>query len=204
MKEFYLATTNTSYVVLAIATIIGLYKWKLLRGYEKCYIIYLLFICCIEIMSNAIIDIFGAENTDLVYSLYIIGSFIIFGCLYTLKLRLPQYVRWAMMGISALYIILHYKFDISLDFIKAYSTLIIICLIGASLLVKIKKNMSGYRFIMVDSFLFLYSLVSVFLFIILNQLQMSTDTFYIIWSINNILSSVLYYSFIKNFLQLKK
>lgn len=204
MKNFYNISTNLSYLVLATATVIGIKKRKFLINYEKGYLIYLLFVCCIEIASNIFVELLGYQDTSFLYKIYIVGSFSILSLLYTKKLKLPHWLQWSMIGLAGTYYISQFFFEMSPDFIKAYSTLITIGLIGASLLVEIKKTNRNNRFIFVDACLFSYNIVSVFLFIILSQIQLSYDTFYAIWSVNNLLTGILYFSFIKNFSQLKK
>lgn len=204
MVKFYLLTTDLTYLMLAIATIVGIKKYKFLRGFEKCYLFYLIFICFIEIASNVLVKVIKHEDTSDLYVIYIIGSFTLFSLLYTWKLKLPDYTRWILVSLAGIYGILQFIFKINADFIKAYSTIVLICLIGATLLVKIKNNTPEYRFLFTDSCLFLYNIVSVFLFIILNQIQMAMGTFSYIWSINNMLTTIVYFSFLKNFLQLKK
>lgn len=204
MKSFYNVSTNLNYLVLTAATVIGIRKRSFLIDYEKGYLIYLLFVCCIEIASNIFVELLAYKETAFLYKIYIVGSFSILSLLYTKKLKLPHWLQWSMIALAGTYYISQFFFEMNADLIKAYSTLITIGLIGASLLVEIKKTNRNNRFIFVDACLFSYNIVSVFLFIILSQIQLSDYTFYTIWGVNNLLTGVLYFSFIKNFSQLKK
>jgi hypothetical protein len=79
------------------------------------------------------------------------------------------------------------------------------CFAGYALLTEIKNSKINDRFILADSFIFLYYGLSVFLFFLLRQLSdLGKDEATMLWSINNILSSVLYLTFIYTFLRLKK
>ncbi|MFY7816160.1 MAG: hypothetical protein ACOVRK_13345, partial [Chryseobacterium taeanense] len=83
--------------------------------------------------------------------------------------------------------------------------IVVICFAGYALLMEIKNSKINDRFLLADSFIFLYYALSVFLFFLLRQLSdLGTEEATMIWSINNILSSVLYLSIIYTFLKLKK
>jgi hypothetical protein len=109
-----------------------------------------------------------------------------------------------MLGILYLIVQLFLK-DLNHDHVKVVSNIIIFGFAGFSLLQEIKKNNSDHRFIAVDGLIFLYYAVSAFIFIVHNQLgNMSIGQAYLIWGINNILTCVLYLSFIYTFSKLKK
>jgi len=82
---------------------------------------------------------------------------------------------------------------------------VVICFAGYALLTVIKSSKINDRFILADSFIFVYYALSVFLFFLLRQLSdLGKEEANMIWSINNILSSFLYVSIIYTFLKLKK
>ncbi|MEC3876665.1 hypothetical protein [Chryseobacterium salviniae] len=91
------------------------------------------------------------------------------------------------------------------DVKKVISNIIVICFAGYALLTEIKSSKINGRFMLADSFIFLYYALSVFLFFLLRQLSdLGKDEATMLWSINNILSSLLYLTFIYTFLKLKK
>uniref|UniRef100_A0AAU6WP79 Uncharacterized protein n=3 Tax=Chryseobacterium TaxID=59732 RepID=A0AAU6WP79_9FLAO len=70
---------------------------------------------------------------------------------------------------------------------------------------EIKNTKVDDRFIAVDSLIFLYYGLSVFLFFLLRQLvDLGQEEAGMIWSINNVLCCFLYVSIIYTFLKLKK
>ncbi|WP_312900320.1 hypothetical protein [Chryseobacterium taichungense] len=91
------------------------------------------------------------------------------------------------------------------DVKKAISNIIVICFAGYALLTEIKNSKVDGRFMLADSMIFLYYGLSVFLFFLLRQFSdLAKDEATTLWSINNILSSVLYITLIYTFLKLKK
>ncbi|MCX8524079.1 hypothetical protein OF897_09090 [Chryseobacterium formosus] len=91
------------------------------------------------------------------------------------------------------------------DEVKVGSNIIIICLAGFTLVQQVKNNKNVNRFTLIDACIFFYYSVSVFVFIIFQQLQnLSEDNFYMVLGVNTVLSSILYSSFIYTFLKLKK
>ncbi|MCJ8152263.1 hypothetical protein MKJ01_00640 [Chryseobacterium sp. SSA4.19] len=88
---------------------------------------------------------------------------------------------------------------------KVISNIVVICFAGSALLMEIKNSKINDRFMLADSFIFLYYALSVFLFFLLRQLPaFGQEEAKIIWGMNNILCSFLYLSIIYTFLKLKK
>ena len=102
------------------------------------------------------------------------------------------------------YFIQKWTLNINLDILKAYSNLLLSCLIGVSLLLKIKYNDKTDPFLRSDILMFFYYVVSIFLFITTGQLANIDIVYnYILWGFNNLLTAFLYYSLTKSFSQLK-
>jgi hypothetical protein len=91
------------------------------------------------------------------------------------------------------------------DVKKVISNIVVICFAGYALLTEIKNSKINDRFMLADSFIFLYYALSVFLFFLLRQLSdLGQAEAKILWSINNALCGFLYLSIIYTFLKLKK
>jgi hypothetical protein len=189
-----------------VASIFGILKYKKLHTYEKWYVYYLIYTFLIEASVTISVEFFDAKETNSIYPFYIGGIFSILTFLFIKKLNLPKIwsILVPMFGILYLIVQLFLK-DLNHDHVKVVSNIIIFVLAGISLLQEIKKTNSDDRFIAVDALIFLYYAVSAFIFIVHNQLgNMSIDLAYLIWGINNILTCVLYTSFIYTFSKLKK
>lgn len=206
MKHFFYSTIYSSYFFLFVASVFGILKYKKLCSYEKWYVYYLIYTFLIEASVTISVDFFDAKETNSIYPFYIGGIFSILTFLFTKKLNLPKF--WSqfvpMLGILYLIVQLFLK-DLNHDHVKVVTNIIIFIFAGFSLLQEIKKSNFDHRFIAVDALIFLYYAVSAFIFIVHNQLgNMSIDHAYLIWGINNILTCVLYLSFIYTFSKLKK
>lgn len=78
-------------------------------------------------------------------------------------------------------------------------------MISYSLIQDIKNVKTKSPFQLNDKMFFLYFTVSIFMFLIQNQLIfLSKDQFATVWVINNLLVCIVYALLIKTFLQLKK
>ena len=206
MRLFFYSSIYLSYVFLLTASIFGILKYKKLHTYEKWYVYYLIYTFLIEASVTISVDFFDAKETKSIYPFYIGGIFSILSFLFIKKLNLPK--LWSilvpMLGILFLIVQFFLK-DLNHDHVKVVSNIIIFGLAGTSLLQEIKKNNSNDRFTAVDALIFLYYAVSAFIFILHNQLgNMAAEHAYLIWGINNILTCVLYTSFIYTFSKLKK
>jgi len=170
------------------------------------YAIYLGFILTIEIITNSLIFIFDTSNTQSVYPLYVAGEFFILTKLFSTVLNFPK--RWHTITIFiAISIFIEATIlwslngDASTGYGKIFSHLTIICLSGYLLIKNLKELESYDPLITIYAALFLYYAVSLFLFLLMDQL---TKANIVIWTMNNILSSILYGSSIYTFYELKK
>ena len=206
MEYFTYSTIYSSYCLLLIANIFGILKLKFLKNDERWYVYYLIYTLAIEASTNISVEIFGAKDTSAVYPFYIGGIFSILTYLYVRKLNLPRFWSLFLPGLGVLYLLLHWFFEeLNHDHVKVISNIIIFAFAGFTLLQEIRKAKSDNRFLLVDAFIFLYYTVSAFIFILHNQLgNMDINSAYLIWGINNILTCVLYLSFIYTFSKLKK
>lgn len=206
MEYFTYSTIYSSYCLLLIANITGILKYKLLKNNERWYVYYLIYTFAIEASTNISVEIFGAKDTSAVYPFYIGGIFSILTYLYVRKLNIPRFWSLFLPGLGVLYLLLHSFFEgLNHDHVKVISNIIIFAFAGFTLLQEIRKAKSDNRFLLVDAFIFLYYTVSAFIFILHNQLgNMDINSAYLIWGINNILTCVLYLSFIYTFSKLKK
>ncbi|AZA63622.1 hypothetical protein EG345_02100 [Chryseobacterium carnipullorum] len=123
------------------------------------------------------------------------------------KLELPKYLIWVTALLATIFMVSKYIYDypFNSDIVKVVSNIIIICLSGFALIREIKGVSVPNRFLLADACIFFYYSVSVFIFIIQHQIaNLSENDYYIILSANNILSSILYCSFLYTFIKLKK
>lgn len=206
MEYFFYSTIYSSYFFLFVASVFGILKYRALYSYERCYVYYLLYTLLIEASVTILVDFFEAKETAIVYPFYIGGVFSILTFLFIRKLNLPKIWSLVIPSIGILYLIIHRFFeDLNHDQVKVVSNIIIFGFAGFCLLQEIKKTKSDNRFLWVDALIFLYYAVSAFIFILHNQLgNMSIHHAYLIWGINNILTCILYSSFIYTFSRLKK
>lgn len=205
MEYFTYSTIYSSYFFLLIANIFGILKYKSLKNDEKWYVYYLIYTSVIEATVNLSVEVFGAKDTSAIYPFYIGGVFSILTYLYVRKLNLSRLWSLVLPAIGVLYLFLHRFFEgLNHDHIKVISNIIIFSFAGFTLLQEIRKNKSDNRFLLVDAIIFLYYTVSAFIFILHHQLgNMDIDSAYLIWGINNILTCILYLSFIYIFSKLK-
>jgi len=205
MEQIYFAFLNFGYVLLISSLIIAFLKYKIIDENEKWYIYYIIFVFCIE-ASNYIISYFQIKNTSFLYPIYIAGEFFTITGIFIKKLNLSKYCFIAT-GILSLFFLIVDRMIIQYnnDYSKAISNILMISLISYSLIQNIKTAKSKSKFLILDKMFFFYFLVSVFIFLLQNQLiSLPIDTFYNIWIINNIMVCTVYSLFIITFLQLKK
>ncbi|PCI31076.1 MAG: hypothetical protein COB60_12805 [Flavobacteriaceae bacterium] len=170
------------------------------------YIIYLGFILGIEIIILSSIYILDSETTQSLYPFYVTGEFFILISFFLTELKATK--KWQIMTrLIAGYIFIettiqwYINDDASNGIGKIISHLTIICLAAILLIKNIKELETNNPLSIIYATLFLYYGVSLFLFLIMNQL---TEMNISIWIINNILSSILYGSSIYTFYRLKK
>ncbi|WP_157837400.1 hypothetical protein [Chryseobacterium sp. P1-3] len=159
-------------------------------------------------MLNLILPyIFNLNDTSFIYPFYIAGEFFLLTALFIRKLNVPKYYLLLAAALASGFMILKYGAGIpaNADIVKVISNIIIICLSGAILIREIKDSPSQNRFLPADACIFFYYSVSVFFFIVQHQIaHLSEDDYLIILSANNVLSSILYCSFLYIFIKLKK
>lgn len=206
MEYFFYSTIYSSYFFLLTASVFGILKYKALRSYEYWYFYYLAYTFIIEASVNITIEFFEAKATPFIYPFYIGGIFSILTFLFIRKLNLPRIWSLSVPAIGILYLFVHWFFDgMNHDHVKVISNIIIFGFAGLCLLQELRKTKTDNRFLWVDALIFLYYSVSAFIFILHNQLgNMSIQHAYLIWGINNILTCILYSSFIYTFSTLKK
>jgi hypothetical protein len=201
--DFYQVILYLNNSLLVICTLIGILKYKAFRNTEKWYVYYIIFLFLIEATGRIAINFFNAKDLNFLFPYYVAGDFLILGILFIRKLTLPKY--WYIPVVMLAGFFLLDTGIITNEVKKVISNIIVICFAGYALLMEIKNTKIGDRFMAVDSLIFLYYGLSVFLFFLLRQLaDFGVEQAGMIWSINNILCSFLYISIIYTFLRLKK
>ncbi|WP_294307761.1 hypothetical protein [uncultured Chryseobacterium sp.] len=148
-------------------------------------------------------NVLNVKDLNFLFPYFVAGEFLLLVILFIRKLALPQYLYVPMIMLAAFFLL-----DTGMvanEVKKVISNIIIICFAGYALLMEIKNTKVDDRFIAVDSLIFLYYGLSVFLFFLLRQLvDLGQEEAGMIWSINNVLCCFLYVSIIYTFLKLKK
>ncbi|MDR4952269.1 hypothetical protein REB14_08810 [Chryseobacterium sp. ES2] len=207
MAELYKAILFLNYALLLSVILLGAAKYRILNHKEKQYFHCIAFLFFIEMLNLALPYIFRLNDTSFLYPIYIAGEFFLLTGLFIRKLDWPRYVLWIVGTLATGFMISKYGFDYpaNADIAKVVSNIIIICLSGFTLIREIKNTSTQNRFLLVDASIFFYYSVSVFIFIIQHQIaNLSENDYYTILSANNILSSILYCSFLYTFFRLKK
>jgi hypothetical protein len=207
MEDYFYASVILSCCLLITSFIYGITK-KQIRDNEqsKWYIIYLGFILTVELVNYFFIEIIESKNTSFTYPFYVAGEFfilsqILFPPLHSSKKWQPYF------GLISIILFLEASFLwFNNDFFtpgigKIFSHLTIICLLAILLIKNLKELERNNPLSIIYIALFFYYAVSLFLFLLMDQL---TKNNIVIWTINNILSSILYGSFIYTFYRLKK
>jgi hypothetical protein len=207
MTDFFKVILFLNYGLLLSIIFLGAAKYRILNNKEKQYFHCIAFLFFIELLNLVLPYVFNLNDTSFLYPLYIAGEFFLLTTLFIRKLELPKY----LLGITALlacgFMVAKYVYDYpsNSDTVKVISNIVIICLSGFTLLREINGASTQNRFLLADACVFFYYSVSVFIFIIQHQIaNLSEHDYYIILSANNILSSILYCSFLYTFIKLKK
>ncbi len=207
MTDFFKAILFLNYGLLLCVIILGAARYRILSHKEKQYFHCIAFLFSIELLNLILPYVFKMNDTSFIYPFYIAGEFFLLSTLFIRKLDVSRY----FVGLSGLlaigFMAAKYIFDYpsNSDIGKVVSNIIIVCLSGFILIREIRGVSLQNRFLLVDASIFFYYSVSVFFFIIQHQLaHLSDDDFYFMLSINNILLSILYCSFIYTFVKLKK
>ncbi|WP_223599962.1 hypothetical protein [Chryseobacterium sp. GVT01B] len=209
MAGLYKAILFLNYALLLSVILLGAVKYRILNQKEKQYFYCIAFLFFIELLNLALPYIFRLNDTSFLYPFYIAGEFFLLTGLFIRKLDWPKYALGLTGVLAGGFMISKYGFDYpsNADIAKVVSNIVIICLSGFTLIREIKNTsvQNQNRFILVDASIFFYYSVSVFIFIIQHQIaELSENDYYIILSANNILSSILYCSFLYTFIRLKK
>lgn len=189
--------------LLFICALIGIIKYKFFKNTEKWYVYYIIFLFLIEAVVKLCFYVFNLSDVNFIFPFYVAGEFLLLCILFISKLKRSVY--WYIpVGILTILFLIDTQL-VTNDVKKVISNIVVMCFAGYALLTEIKSSKINDRFILADSFIFLYYGLSVFLFFLLRQLSdLGKDEATMLWSINNILSSVLYLTFIYTFLRLKK
>ncbi|PWN60721.1 hypothetical protein [Chryseobacterium oncorhynchi] len=207
MADLYKTILFLNYGLLLAVILLGAVKYRILNHKEKQYFHCIAFLFFIELLNLVLPYVFKLNDTSFLYPFYIAGEFFLLTSLFIRKLDWPKYLL-ALVGTLAVgFMISKYGFDYpaNADIAKVVSNIIIICLSGFTLIGEIKSGTAQNRFLFVDASIFFYYSVSVFIFIVQHQIaNLSENDYYILFSTNNILSSILYCSLLYTFIKLKK
>ncbi|AZQ64307.1 hypothetical protein EI427_19450 [Flammeovirga pectinis] len=167
---------------------------------------YLGLILGIEMVALYLIEIMESSTTQFLYPFYIAGEFYIVVNLFLKELKVTK--KWQIIvGLiascffieaSVLWFISN---DASTGYGKIMSHLTIICLAAILLIKNLNELKNNNILTIIHAAFFLYYSVSLFLFMIMNQL---TEYNSFIWIINNVLASLLYICFIFTFFRISK
>jgi hypothetical protein len=206
MTYFYYSIIISNFL-LTTAFIYGVSSKQLRVKKNVRWSLYFLgFVLVIEILIKTRIYLFCIKDVSFIYPFYIAGEFFILTRLFMLQIQLS--IRWnfLILGFSVFVFseaaCLWYDGQLfSSVYGKVFSHLTIICMAAYLLIKNLKEIEVKTPFFFVYAALFTYYAVSLFLFLLMNQLTKSNI---VIWTMNNILSSILYSSFIYTFYKLKK
>lgn len=189
--------------LLSICAVLGLIKYKFFKNTEKWYVYYIIFLFLIEAIVKISLYLFDTKDVNFIFPYYVSGELLLLGILFIRKLSMSYYWYIPLVILAGcLFIDIN---NVTGDVKKVISNVVVICFAGYALLTEIKNSKINDRFMLADSFIFLYYALSVFLFFLLRQLSaLGEAEAKIIWSINNLLCSFLYVSLIYTFLKLKK
>lgn len=207
MVNFYKTFLFLNYGLLLIIVFLIFWKYTILNKKEKQYVYYIVFLFLVELISLFFAYVIELQDTSFIYPYYITGEFLLLTSLFIKKLDLPKYLFGITSVVPLLFLMVSNisKITFNFDEVKVGSNIIIICLAGFTLVQQIKNSKNISSFTLIDACIFFYYSVSVFVFIIFQQLQnLSEDNFYMVLGVNTVLSSILYSSFIYTFLKLKK
>lgn len=201
--DFYQVILYLNNSLLVICALIGIFRYKILKNTEKWYVYYIIFLFLIEAIGRVSISFFHVKDLNFLFPYYVAGEFLILGILFVKKLVLPWYWYIPVALLAGCFAL-----DTGIvtnEVKKVISNIVVICFAGYALIMEINNTKANDRFMAVDSLIFLYYGLSVFLFFLLRQLaDFGVEQAGMIWSINNILCSFLYISIIYTFLKLKK
>lgn len=207
MADLYKTILFLNYGLLLAVILLGANKYRILNHKEKQYFHCIAFLFFIEFLNLVLPYLFKLDDTSFLYPFYIAGEFFLLTGLFIRKLNLSKYLLGISGTLAIAFMISKYGFNYpeNADIAKVVSNIIIICLSGFTLIREIKDTSADNRFLFVDASIFFYYSVSVFIFIVQHQIaNLSESSYYILFSANNILSSILYCSLLYTFIKLKK
>lgn len=209
-KCFYYGATTLSFCLLVASVLYGIFRASLPAKEHKWFLSYLCFILSVETISE--IMVLTGKDNFLLYPFYISGEFFLLSAMFVLGLKLPRGLFF-LLGIGSVFIFSEAMIQnsnnqsITFCYGKVFSHLVIICMSGYYLVqvVKNSKLHMSNQFLIVYGSLFLYYAVSLFLFLLMEELtNLSKQSAFILWGMNNILSASLYGASFYVFLRLKK
>lgn len=207
MADLYKTILFLNYGFLLTVTVLGAVRYRILNHKEKPYFYYIAFLFFIELLNLALPYVFRFDDTSFLYPFYIAGEFFLLTGLFIRKLNWPKYLLGLSASTALGFMVSKYGFNepANADIAKVVSNIIIICLSGITLIDEIKRTPGQNRFLWADASIFFYYSVSVFIFIIQHQIvNLSENNYYILFTANNIFSSILYCSLLYTLIRLKK
>ncbi len=207
MYTFYEVFLYLNYLLLFINTVLGFGKYSYFVKNEKFYIFYMLFLFFIEMTVWFLSTGLGFKNTLFMYPIYIAGDFFLLTSLFCSKLKLNKIfvASSAFLALAFLTVIFGFNINFNHDIAKVISNITIICLAGIFLIMQIRNGKKIERFFFADLGIFFYYSVSVFNFVIQQQLQdLSKEDYALIGIFNTFFAAVLYSLILYTFLKLKK
>ncbi|WP_268223456.1 hypothetical protein [Sinomicrobium oceani] len=209
--SFYYGSLILSNCLLILSFVLGLSRWATLkRDKRHFFVAYLGFVLTIEVINEILIMLFYVQDISFIYPFYISGEFFLLMCLFLSIQKMSGSWYYVAAAVALLFFaeaawLRSEGADVSAGYGKVISHLSIVCFSGYILIRAIRESGRIDYFLNIYSCLLLYYAISVFLFLILDQLTALTPrNAAVIWGMNNILSSVLYGVSWYTFLQLKK
>ncbi len=211
MRNFFFISLTLSNILLFVSFVYGIYSNKR----NECVILkwllaYLAVVLCVEVVNKFSIYILKSQDTSFTYPFYIALEFFTLSQMLAAELKLSRIWRKILIGICILFFvegILLWRYDkvFGPSFSLIFSRMFFIIGSGYILLKEIAKRNTPNPILLVYEALLFYYIVSLFLFLVLNQLpSLDGDSSYVLWSINNLLSSILYVSSFYAFYKLNK
>ncbi|KQT16341.1 hypothetical protein ASG31_12550 [Chryseobacterium sp. Leaf404] len=207
MYSLYEVLLYLNYFLLFINSVLGFVKYSYFIKSEKFYVFYIFFLFCIEMTVWWLSSGLGFTDTLFMYPIYIAGDFFLLTSLFYSKLKLNKIfvAASAFLSFAFLIAVFGFKIEFNHDIAKVISNIIIICLAGIFLIMQIRNGKKAERFFFADLGVFFYYSVSVFNFVIQQQLQnLSKEDYALIGIFNTFFAAVLYGLITYTFLKLKK
>ena len=203
---FYHFSIFLSVSLLLFIFIYGTYTYKSKKSdLIKSYVICLGFFLIIEVTRILTFNVFNIKMADFLYILYVTGEFYLLFNLFHKALGTPQTWRVGtailagcfFVEIATLWLIFDNPY---MGYSKVISHVLISIATGVILVKYLKEVETDDPFWIIYASLFLYYIISLLLFMFMEQL---TEKNVAIWAINNLLSCILYGNSIYVFYSLK-